>query len=160
MDVAYLLTGGNLGNRYNNLKEAKLRVDQHCGAVLAFSGIYETEAWGIKDQKSFLNQALVIETAYSAKELLEQILNIENSMGRIREEKYGPRLIDIDILFYGNKVIHEEGLQVPHPFVHKRRFALQCLAEIASDIVHPVFNKTVHELLAECEDPLRVKKWV
>jgi 2-amino-4-hydroxy-6-hydroxymethyldihydropteridine diphosphokinase len=160
MDVAYLLTGGNLGNRYNNLNEAMLQVQQHCGDILAASGIYETEAWGIKDQNSFLNQALRIETSLEPKELLEQILNIETSMGRLRDKKYGPRLIDIDILFYADRIIKTQDLQVPHPFVHKRRFALQCLAEIAPGLLHPVFNKTISELLQECQDPLKVKKWV
>ena len=160
MDVAYLLTGGNLGNRYNNLKEAKYLIEQKCGHLVDISGIYETEAWGINDQDSFLNQALMVKTSFSPKELLEQILDIETSMGRTREEKFGPRLIDIDILFYGNKIITEDGLQVPHPFVHKRRFALQCLSEIAPNYIHPVLNKTVNELLATCQDPLSVKKWV
>jgi 2-amino-4-hydroxy-6-hydroxymethyldihydropteridine diphosphokinase len=160
MDVAYLLTGGNLGNRYNNLNEALVQVQQHCGALLAASGIYETEAWGIEDQNLFLNQVLMIETDLEPKELLEQILNIETSMGRLRDKKYGPRLIDIDILFYGDRIIKTHDLQVPHPFVHKRRFALQCLADIAPGLVHPVLKKTINELLNECEDPLKVKKWV
>lgn len=160
MDVAYLLTGGNLGSRYINLKEARQRVQKQCGTLLAFSSVYETEAWGKSDQNLFLNQALMIETSLQPKELLGQILNIETNMGRVREEKYGPRLIDIDILFYGNKVVNEKDLLVPHPFVHKRRFALECLSEIASNFVHPVLNKTVYELLAECEDPLKVRKWV
>jgi 2-amino-4-hydroxy-6-hydroxymethyldihydropteridine diphosphokinase len=160
MDVAYLLTGGNLGNRYNYLQEAILQVQKNCGSVMAFSSIYETEAWGIKDQNSFLNQAFMLETSFSAKKLLENILSIETSMGRLREVKYGPRLIDIDILFFGDKIINEEDLQVPHPFVHKRRFALQCLVEIAPDFIHPVLNKTIEELLDECEDPLQVRKWV
>ncbi len=115
-------------------------------------------AWGLEDQPSFLNQALAIHTTFSARILLDKLLKIEKDFGRKREAKYGPRLIDIDILFFNSEVIEEKGLTIPHPQFHKRRFALQCLDDIASSFIHPVFHKSVKTLLAECDDPLPVNK--
>ncbi len=158
MHIAYLLTGGNLGNREETLSRAKDIIALKCGQVQAESALYETEAWGVKDQNLFLNQALKVNTTQTAHELLKTILIIEQQMGRVRDIRYGPRIIDIDILFFDLQVIKEPGLTVPHPELHNRRFALQCLAELTPHLVHPLFDKTVERLLRECTDPLKVYK--
>jgi 2-amino-4-hydroxy-6-hydroxymethyldihydropteridine diphosphokinase len=158
MNVSYILTGSNLGNRLEYLMNAKEAIAKTTGPVVHASSIYETVAWGLEDQPSFLNQALEIHTTFSASLLLDRLLKIEEDLGRKRDVKYGPRLIDIDILFFNNEVIEQKGLTIPHPQLHNRRFALQCLDDIAPTFVHPVFNKSVRELLVECVDPLAVKK--
>lgn len=157
--TAYLLTGANLGNREENLAQAGELISQDCGTITAASSIYETAAWGNTDQPSFLNQALQLETTLSPRQLIRHILKLEKKMGRVREEKYGPRIIDIDILLFNNERHNYPLLKVPHPEMQNRRFALLPLAEIAPDIVHPVLKKTISELLTECPDPLEVKKY-
>lgn len=121
MNLAYILTGGNLGNREENLWRARLAIEQQCGPITRTSALYETEAWGLKDQGPFLNQALELRTALGAKELLDTLLSIELSLGRVRDVKYGPRIIDIDIIFFNQEVIALPGLSVPHPQLHLRR---------------------------------------
>lgn len=158
MNLAYILTGGNLGNREENLRRARVAIEEKCGSISQVSALYETEAWGLKDQGPFLNQALELRTGLGAKDLLEELLSIELSLGRVRDVKYGPRLIDIDIIFFNHEVIEVPGLIVPHPQLHLRRFALEALAEIAPAYMHPVFNKPVSQLLAECTDTLAVNK--
>jgi 2-amino-4-hydroxy-6-hydroxymethyldihydropteridine diphosphokinase len=159
MNKAYLLTGGNLGDRIMNLKTAEEMVDQQCGQVMKVSSLYETAAWGNTDQPPFLNQALGIETDLNAKQLIRRILKIEKGMGRIRKEKYGPRIIDIDILLFNQEIYDYSFLKVPHPELQNRRFALMPLTEIAAGIIHPVFNKPISQLLIECKDELDVKKY-
>ena len=159
MNVSYILTGSNLGNRPEYLQNSKKAIAETAGTIVSSSSIYETAAWGLEDQPSFLNQALEIHTVLSARELLDHLLKIEKDLGRMREEKYGPRLIDIDILFFNKDVIEQKGLTIPHPQLHKRRFALQCLNSIAPMFVHPVFSKTIETLLTECADPLDVHKF-
>ena len=158
MNKAYLLTGGNLGDREKNLAFAKELIQQQCGTIFAASSLYETAAWGNTDQPAFLNQALELDTAFNARQLIRRILKIEKLMGRVRKEKYGPRIIDIDILLFNNEKHNYQFLRLPHPEMQNRRFALLPLAEIAPDIVHPVLNKTITKLLNECEDELDVKK--
>ncbi|MES1215526.1 MAG: 2-amino-4-hydroxy-6-hydroxymethyldihydropteridine diphosphokinase [Bacteroidota bacterium] len=159
MNKTYLLTGGNMGDRQMNLELAKKEIGERCGKVTAASSLYETAAWGNTDQPHFLNQALEIETSLSAKQLIWKILKIEKKSGRIRKEKYGPRIIDIDILLFNEDVYDYPFLKIPHPELHNRRFALLPLSEIAAEIIHPVFNKTVAQLLTECKDELEVKKY-
>ena len=158
MNKAYLLTGGNEGDRYLNMQQARANIEHICGRVLQVSSLYETAPWGKTDQPDFLNQVLLIETKWSPQDLLKRILQIEEKGGRIRTEKNAPRTIDIDILFYNNLVIHEPGLSIPHPRITERRFVLEPLNEISPRYVHPEFRKTIHELLLECTDQLAVKK--
>ncbi|MEI9946012.1 MAG: 2-amino-4-hydroxy-6-hydroxymethyldihydropteridine diphosphokinase [Chitinophagaceae bacterium] len=126
--------------------------------IIKASSLYETAAWGKEDQPSFLNQALEIETALATQQLLKQLLKIEKKIGRVRKEKNGPRVIDIDILLFNNDIINENDLKVPHPELQNRRFALTPLAEIASNIIHPAFKKSILELLKLCPDTLEVKR--
>lgn len=158
MNKAYLLTGGNIGDRYLFLQQAKEEIAHYCGNLLQSSSLYETAAWGKTDQAYFLNQVLLIDTSLTADELMKTILTIEESMGRIREEKNGPRNIDIDILFFNHDIIYGPSLIIPHPQMQNRRFVLEPLNEIAADFMHPVLLKSVHQLLKECNDKLSVKK--
>jgi 2-amino-4-hydroxy-6-hydroxymethyldihydropteridine diphosphokinase len=159
MNVAYLLTGGNTGDRLLYINKAAEAIKKQCGAIQKLSAIYETAAWGIEEQNSFLNQALKVHTKLSAHALLDCLLQIEENIGRVRKEKFGPRIIDIDILLFNDDIIDARNLKIPHPELYKRRFALQCLAEIAPRKIHPVFSKTIAKLLQECKDPLRVDKF-
>ena len=133
-------------------------INEQCGSLTRSSSIYETEAWGKTDQPSFLNQALEIFTSLNARQLMRMILKIEKEMGRIRKEKLGPRIIDIDILLYENEIHDLRFLKIPHPEMHNRRFVLVPLAEIDPTLQHPVLKKTIAELLEECPDNLEVKK--
>lgn len=158
MNKAYLLTGGNLGNRQENLETARRLIEIYCGKILKASLVYETAAWGNTDQPLFLNQALEIETKWSAVQLIRRILKIEKNMGRVRKERMGPRIIDIDILFFNEEKYNHLFLQIPHPELHNRRFALLPLSEIAPELKHPVYHKTITELLQGCPDQLPVYK--
>ena len=158
MRTAYLLIGGNLGNRKENLAKAVSLINEQCGSLTRSSSIYETEAWGNTDQPSFLNQALEISTSLTARLLMRRVLRIEEEMGRIRKEKLGPRIIDIDILLFENEIHDLRFLKIPHPEMQNRRFVLVPLAEINSTLQHPVLKKTIAELLEECPDNLEVKK--
>jgi 2-amino-4-hydroxy-6-hydroxymethyldihydropteridine diphosphokinase len=158
MNKAYLLIGGNLGDRQQNLETARTLINEHCGTITNASSIYETGAWGNNDQPAFLNQVVELETKYNAKQLIRRILKTEKNMGRVRKEKYGPRNIDIDILLFNDEQHNYSFLNIPHPELHNRRFALVPLAEIAPDAMHNVFKKTISELLEECKDDLFVRK--
>jgi 2-amino-4-hydroxy-6-hydroxymethyldihydropteridine diphosphokinase len=155
-NTAYLLTGGNMGNRVRNLAEAHDLIAAGCGSIITASRIFETAAWGMADQPAFLNQALEINTLLSPLELLHCTLSIEKKMGRLRAGKNGPRLIDIDIILFGREVIKEPELKIPHPEMANRRFVLVPLASIAPHIVHPVLDKTIEQLLLNCPDTLEV----
>ena len=153
---AYLLIGGNLGDRLAYLNQARALLALHSGSESGCSAVYETAAWGKEDQSSFLNQALILTTSLTAEELLRNILKAEHEIGRERSEKYGARIIDIDILLFNEEIFDARDLVVPHPQLPNRRFALAPLAEIAPGYVHPVLKKTISELLDECSDPLTV----
>ena len=158
MNRAFLLTGSNLGNRGDNLAAARDFINRQCGSIITASSLYETAAWGKTDQPAFLNQAVEVYTSLNARQLIRKILKVEKEMGRVREEKYGPRLIDIDILLFNQEKHNYHFLKLPHPEIQNRRFALLPLAEIAPDIMHPVLNKTITELLNECKDELEVSR--
>ncbi|MES2559770.1 MAG: 2-amino-4-hydroxy-6-hydroxymethyldihydropteridine diphosphokinase [Bacteroidota bacterium] len=152
MSILFLLLGSNVGDSRLHLRTAISLIQETVGVVMVQSSIYKTEPWGNKNQQDFLNQVLEVHTEWTPEEVLERILKIEQEMGRSRIEKWEPRIIDIDILFYGNAIIQTEPLRVPHPLLHERRFTLLPLSEIAPDLMHPELLKTVTELMAECTD--------
>jgi len=153
----YILLGGNLGDKQKVLSEARIRLNKLLGKITAQSSVYETEPWGFESADLFWNQVLEISTSLSPKEVLRQTQQIELQMGRIRKEsQYDSRIIDIDILFFGDKVIESENLIVPHPRIQERKFALVPLNEIAPGLMHPVIQKSIGQLLDECKDQLRV----
>ena len=158
MNRAYLLTGGNMGDRQQYLSVARELIGAECGKIETASSLYETAAWGKTDQPAFLNQALQIKTPLDAGQLIRNILEVEKKMGREREEKYGSRIIDIDILLFNDEVINTTLLKVPHPEMQNRRFVLAPLMEIAPGLIHPVLNKSISELFRDCRDTLAVKK--
>ncbi|HEY8916542.1 MAG TPA: 2-amino-4-hydroxy-6-hydroxymethyldihydropteridine diphosphokinase [Chitinophaga sp.] len=158
MNTAILLIGGNLGNRPLLLQQAVQLIEQQAGKVVKLSGLYETAPWGNVQQPDYLNQALQISTPLAPLPLLHTLLNIEREIGRIRQQKWGARVIDIDIIFYNDDVISLPELKIPHPRMQNRQFVLVPLNEILPDWVHPVFQQTVHALLAACDDELPAKK--
>jgi len=159
MNNAYILIGGNIGDRENHLEKAIQLMNEYCGKIVATSSIYETGAWGKTDQQDFLNQAVFLETTQDADNLMNSLLLVEEKMGRKRNEKFGPRIIDLDILLFNEEVHNSSHIKIPHPELPNRRFALAPLAEIAGKRVHPILKKTIDELLKECKDELLVKKW-
>lgn len=157
--IVYLLLGSNLGERKSLIEEAILYINKDIGEVKRSSSFYETEAWGKKDQPGFLNVALEVKTKLTAIAVLEGVLAIEKELGRVRMEKWGARLIDIDIILYGDEVIDVPGtLQIPHPEMHNRKFVVIPMAEIASEVKHPVLKKSMQEILGSLPDNLTVLK--
>ena len=154
----FLLLGSNQGDSVINLRMAREHIAREVGPVRACSSLYRSAAWGMKDQPDFLNQVVEVKSAHPPQILLQKILHIEEQMGRVRQQKWGPRLIDIDLLFYGDKIIKTPRLVLPHPGIPERKFTLEPLAEIAPDFLHPVLNKTVADLLRECRDTLAVER--
>jgi 2-amino-4-hydroxy-6-hydroxymethyldihydropteridine diphosphokinase len=155
----FLLLGTNLGDRTGNLRQAMEAIDQQAGKIVKTSSVFETSAWGKTDQPAFLNQAIEIYTRLEAEELLTRLLSIEERLGRKRREHWGERIIDIDILFFGEETYTSPHLAIPHPQLGNRRFTLIPLNEIAPDFVHPLLKKKVSDLLAECTDRLSVTKY-
>ena len=156
MNQLFLITGGNIGDRKKNLETAAALIYERIGAVVKSSKIYETEAWGITDQPAFYNQVLVVESNFSAKEVLSKILQIEEEMGRKRTIKNAARIIDIDILFFNEEIVNEQNLVIPHPQISNRRFVLLPLSELVPQMIHPVLKKTIHQLLLQTKDQLKV----
>ena len=147
MSIAYIAMGSNLGDRKENLLEALTNMENSGFKVLAVSSFVETEPYGVTDQPFFINAAVKIATELSAHDLLRALLEIEQKMGRVRKRHWGERNIDLDLLFYDNLVIKEHDLVLPHPDMQNRLFVLAPLAEIAGEVVHPVFNVTVSDML-------------
>ncbi len=157
----YLLLGSNIENRVNYLEKATQFIENQIGRIEKKSQIYESEPWGFQADKKFLNQVLCVKTSLIALEVLFKIQKIENDLGRIRnfnsQKQYESRTIDIDILFYDKFIVYLPILQVPHPQVQNRKFALLPLAEIAPNFIHPTILKTISQLLENCTDTLIVK---
>ena len=153
----FLLLGSNEGDRARNLAVAVENIERNAGIILSRSSLYQSAAWGLEEQPDFYNQVLEIASPHSPETLLGKMQDIELAMGRVRIERWGPRLIDIDLLFYGTQIRNTPALTLPHPGIPERKFTLVPLAEIAPNLVHPVLMKTVATLLKECGDTLRVE---
>ena len=161
MAKAIIITGGNVGDVKDTLRRAQQAINQELGIILRCSHNYESKAWGFTSAENFYNQAIILDTDFTPEELLEKVLEIELKLGRNREEeaaikaqtgeRFAPRKIDIDILFYDDEVIDTPRLTVPHPLIQDRDFVLRPLNEIAPDKVHPVLRKTIHTLFEEME---------
>lgn len=158
-NVAYIGIGSNLGGPLENCRRSiALLNDLPETKVLARSPFYKTEPEGIAEQNWFINAVVKISTDLKPEELLDSLLQIESAMGRVRKEKWGPRIIDLDILLYEDRIIKTEALKIPHPEMAKRRFVLQPLSELAPNIVHPELGKTIEELLQELAEDKRVHR--
>ncbi|MCF1752229.1 2-amino-4-hydroxy-6-hydroxymethyldihydropteridine diphosphokinase [Mariniradius sediminis] len=153
-----LIIGGNLYDRMALIDQCRKLLADFLGPASKASAVYESEAWGGKSSGNYLNQVLAFDTELSAMEILEGIQSIEQQLGRSREEKWGNRTMDIDILAFGEEVIETDLLSIPHPFLHLRRFVLVPLAEILPNWIHPLLRKSASELLEECPDISQVWK--
>lgn len=157
---AYLALGSNVGDRKQALAQAvKALQETKEIKVTKLSAIYETDPVGYTDQPAFLNMVAAIDTTLAPNELLLQILGIEQQLGRIRTVRWGPRVIDIDILLYGKEHVEQPDLQVPHPFMSERAFVLIPLKDVWEGGALPVYGKTIDEYLEEAEDAKGVRKW-
>jgi 2-amino-4-hydroxy-6-hydroxymethyldihydropteridine diphosphokinase len=158
MDV-YLLLGSNLGNKFAAIQDARHEIEKVFGKLKKYSSVYEAEPWGFLSEELFLNQVVLIDTNESPDKILDKILAIERKIGRDKEQHGSKsRIIDIDILLYGDEIINDPELTIPHPRMHLRNFALIPLMEIAPSRVHPLLHKTIEQIKSECPDKLRVKK--
>ena len=160
MNIVFLQLGSNLGNRVLLLKDAILAIENKVGDIVEFSKVYESAPWRVEGQEKYLNQMLKVKTTLLADEVLSIVLDIENQLGRVRIEKWGERLIDIDIIFYNDSIIETPDLCIPHKHLHERMFVLTPLHDIAPQMVHPKYNKTIEELLNICNDTELVKEYV
>lgn len=154
LHTAYLITGGNMGDRGANLRRAAQYLAERVGKIVLQSSLFETEAWGNTQQPSFYNQVLIIKTALQPQQLMHALLQIEKEMGRIRTVKNAARLIDIDMLYYDEIILDTEEVILPHKEIANRRFVLKPLVEVAPDYIHPVLLKSNSQLLKECKDVL------
>ncbi len=154
-----ILIGSNQGQRELIISQSIKMLAGRCGEVFLLSSLYETEPWGFIAEQNFLNQVVALDTEKNPYDLLRELLMIEKELGRKRHEVegYESRPIDLDILYYDDKIINDADLILPHPRLHKRRFALMPLCDIAADFIHPVFKRSNRELLNECEDTSEVK---
>jgi 2-amino-4-hydroxy-6-hydroxymethyldihydropteridine diphosphokinase len=154
----YLSLGSNLGNKHENIRKAFDMITLEVGDIISSSALYKTQAWGNEDQEDFLNQVVRLYSDLEPTFLLKTLLAIEDKLGRVRDDRWGPRLIDIDILYYGNYVIDRDDLIIPHPELTERKFVLVPLSEIAPTYQHPIFRLSNVELLEFCTDTRGVEK--
>lgn len=147
-----MLLGSNLGDRMQVMHTAIEYIREDIGRVNTISSVYETTPWGVLDQPAFLNQVVEVETYLGPEDVLRIILGIEHELGRERHQRWGARVIDIDLLYFNDLILDSARLTVPHPRLHERRFTMVPLAEIAPEFVHPVFRKSTLQLLADCTD--------
>ena len=159
MNIVFLQLGSNLGDRELLLKDAITAIKNRVGDIVEFSKVYESIPWRVEGQENYLNQILKVKTTLPADKVLLIVLDIEKQLGRIRIEKWGERLIDIDIIFYNDSIIETPELCVPHKHLHERMFVLTPLHNIAPEMVHPKYNKTIEELLNMCKDTELVKEY-
>lgn len=153
MAIVYLSIGSNLGRREDNCLKALKAIEEKGMTIKKKSLLYETEPWGVREQPHFINMAVEIETDLPPNKLLQVVKEIEKGMGRTETYRWGPRIIDIDILLYDDLIYETSDLKIPHPFMHEREFVLRPLSEIAPNKVHPVLNKTISELLQNLQRP-------
>jgi 2-amino-4-hydroxy-6-hydroxymethyldihydropteridine diphosphokinase len=147
VDNVFLLLGSNQGDAGQNIASARERIEQHSGKIIRMSPLYQTKPWGFDSQDLFINQALQLQTSVPAEKLLEELLSVEKSMGRVRMMRgYESRIIDIDILFYNSLVMKTDSLVIPHPRLHLRNFVLYPLCDIAPGFMHPILKKTMAQL--------------
>lgn len=157
MNQIYLSLGSNAGDRLAQLNNA-IEFLKETVEVKIISSVYETAAWGNTNQPSFLNLVLLVLTNDAAGNFMNNLLLLEEKMGRVRHKKWEERIIDIDILYFNNEIITEENLIIPHPHLHERKFVLEPLAEIAPELLHPILKMNSVQLLHNCTDQLQVKK--
>jgi 2-amino-4-hydroxy-6-hydroxymethyldihydropteridine diphosphokinase len=158
--LAYIQLGSNVGDRHAALVQAAVLLCNEKLMIHSHSSIYETAAWGSIPQPDFLNQILSVQTSLPPDQLMNHLLETEKKMGRVRTEKMGPRIIDLDILFYDDLALTSNLVTIPHPRIQERRFILDPMAELDPNLIHPIFNCSIIELLAVCKDPLPVTKWM
>ena len=156
MNTVYLQLGSNLGKRDQFIFCAAKKISEHIGNISVFSKIYESTPWRVDGQENYLNQIIKVETLLSPSDTLLKAQKIEHDLGRVRIEKWGQRLIDIDIIFFNNEIIETHDLCVPHKHMHERNFVLAPLNEIAPEFVHPKYNKTISELFKQSKDTEKV----
>ena len=159
MNTVYLQLGSNLGQRELLISNAVEEISEYVGSINVRSQIYESAPWRVDGQENYLNQIIKVKTLLSAEDTLIAVLKIENDLGRVRIEKWGERLIDIDIIFFNNEIIEASDLCIPHKHLHERNFVLGPLNEIAPDFIHPKYNKTVSELFHESKDMEKIVKY-
>lgn len=159
MSTIYIGLGSNLGNKKENIQQALKLLNEIEGiSVIKISSFYETEPVGYEDQDWFINAVVQIETLFPPQELLKIFKNIEQKLGREKSLRWGPRKIDLDILFYDNIIYKTDDLEIPHPRLHERAFVLVPLAEIDKELMHPVYNKSISDLLSELDMNKKVTK--
>lgn len=159
MERCYILFGSNMGDKASIFEQACLLINNRCGTIVVTSSAYESEPWGFESDEWFLNRLIVLETELSPDTVMQYLLEIEAELGRVRHPEfsgYSSRTADLDILYFGDKIIHTDRLTVPHPRLHQRRFALLPLCEVIPDFVHPIFQLTQKELLEYCTDLCQV----
>jgi len=162
LESVFILLGSNLGNRELLVNQANSMIEEQCGEVIVKSDMYESEPWGFKAQQWFLNEVVLLRTSFLPDELMTTLLSIEKKLGRDRttpHNGYVSRPIDLDILYFGEKIVDTQDVTAPHPRLHLRRFTLLPLCDIAPDFVHPVLRLTNRQLLEQCHDFSEVKKY-